>query len=134
PRSGVINVDSSTQTLTYVSGDHFNTRWLPGTIIIIGPSTQIAYTAVRRPSSPTLWDFSNNDVNVPKIPGGTNLIWNIAEPDLAAQPVAYIFGVTDNVNYVFGVGDPNRPGTLYWCAGSNLDSWPDTNQMDVTDP
>jgi len=27
-----------------------------------------------------------------------------------------------------------RPGTLYWCKGSNLDSAPDTNQMDVTDP
>ena len=25
-------------------------------------------------------------------------------------------------------------GTLYWCKGSNLDSAPDTNQMDVTDP
>ena len=32
------------------------------------------------------------------------------------------------------VGDKLRPGTIYWCAGSNLDSWPDTNQADLTDP
>lgn len=134
PRSGTINVDSSAQTLTYVSGDHFNIRWLPGTIILIGSPDQVAYTAVRRPSSTTLWDFTNNDPNVPKIPGGTNVQWNIAEPDLAQQPLPYLFGPTDNINYIFGVGDPLRPGVLYWCKGSNLDSAPDTNQLEMTDP
>ena len=134
PRSGVINVDSSTQTVTWVSGDHFNTRWLPGTIILIGNPTQVAYTAVRRPSSSTSWNFTNNDPTVTPIPTLVGANWNISEPILAAQPVPYLFGPTDNINYVFGVGDPNRPGTLYWCAGSNLDAWPDTNQMDVTDP
>ncbi len=132
PQSGTLNAAS--QVLTWVSGDHFNPRWLPGTIILLGYPSQVAYTAVRRPASATSWDFTNNDPNVPLIPDGTNLNWNISEPDLAAQPVAYLFGPTDNINYVFGVGDPYRPGTLYWCTGSNLDSWPDTNQMDVTDP
>lgn len=132
PRSGTLN--ASGQVLTWVSGDKFNTRWLPGTIMLIGFPSQVAYTAVIRPSSDTSWNFSNNDPTVPQIPDGTNLVWNIAEPDLAAQPIAYLFGPTDNINYVFGVGDPLRPGTLYWCAGANLDSWPDTNQMDVTDP
>lgn len=132
PQSGTLNAAS--QVLTTVSGDPFNPRWLPGTIILIGSPSQVAYTAVRRPANATTWDFTNNDPTVTPIPDGTNLTWNIAEPDLAAQPLPYIFGVTDNINYVFGVGDPNRPGTLYWCAGSNLDAWPDTNQMDVTDP
>ena len=132
PRSGVL--DASSNVLTRVSGDSFNIRWLPGTIILIGSPTQVAYTAVRRPSSTTSWDFSQNDPSVPSIPNGTNLVWNIAEPDLAQQPLAYLFGPTDNINFIFGVGDPLRPGTLYWCKGSNLDSAPDTNQMDVTDP
>lgn len=132
PRSGVLNAAS--QVLTYVSGDHFNTRWLPGTDILIGSPTQKAYVSVRRPTSTTVWDFSQNDPNVPSIPDGTNLVWNIAEPDLAQQPLPYLFGPTDNINFIFGVGDPLRPGTLYWCKGSNLDSAPDTNQMDVTDP
>ena len=132
PRSGIINVTSN--VLTYVSGDHFNIRWLPGTDILIGSPTQVAYVSVRRPASTTSWDFSQNDPTVPSIPNGTNLIWNIAEPGLAQQPLPYLFGPTDNINFIFGVGDPLRPGTLYWCKGSNLDSAPDTNQMDVTDP
>ncbi|MFZ3343318.1 MAG: hypothetical protein WA213_20745 [Terriglobales bacterium] len=133
PRSGIINVDS-TQLLTYVSGDYFNIRWLPGTIMLIGAPEQVAYVAPRRPSSTTSWDFSTNDSGATAIPQGTNLPWNIAEPDLAAQPLAYLFGPTDNVNYTFGVGDPLRPGTLYWCQGNNNDAAPDTNQMEVTDP
>ncbi|MHB1952126.1 MAG: hypothetical protein ACYCOU_00135 [Sulfobacillus sp.] len=134
PRSGVIDVDLSSQVLTYVSGDLFNIRWLPGTIMLIGSPEQVAYIAPRRPSSPTSWDFSSNDSGATAIPGGSNLAWNIAEPDLAAQPLPYLFGPTDNINYTFGVGDPLRPGTLYWCQGNNNDAAPDTNQMEVTDP
>jgi hypothetical protein len=135
PRSGVLNAAS--QVLSYVSGDHFNIRWLPGTEIQIGATTQIAYTAVRRPASTTSWNFTGmfaSDGSVVNIPDGSNLVWNIAEPALAQQPLPYLFGPTDNINFIFGVGDPLRPGTLYWCKGSNLDSAPDTNQMDVTDP
>lgn len=132
PRSGILN--STSQVLSYVSGDHFNIRWLPGTVVLIGSPNQIAYTAPRRPSSTTSWDMTNNDPTVPTIPDGVGLRWNIAEPILAAQPLAYMWGPTDNINYVFAVGDQNRPGTLYWCVGSNMDAWPDTNQMDVTDP
>ena len=135
PRSGVL--DASSNVLTWVSGDHFNIRWLPGTEIQIGSPTQIAYTAVRRPADTTTWNFSGmyaSDGSPINIPDGTNLVWNIAEPGLAQQPLPYLFGPTDNINFIFGVGDPLRPGTLYWCKGSNLDSAPDTNQMDVTDP
>lgn len=135
PRSGVLNAASN--VLSYVSGDHFDIRWLPGTDILIGSPTQIAYTAVRRPASTTSWDFTGmfaSDGTPVNIPDGTNLAWNIAEPALAQQPLPYLFGPTDNINFIFGVGDPLRPGTLYWCKGSNLDSAPDTNQMDVTDP
>lgn len=132
PRSGILN--SISQVLSYVSGDHFNIRWLPGTDILIGSPDQVAYIAVRRPSSTTSWDMTNNDPTITPIPDGTNLIWNIAEPDLAQQPLPYIFGPTDNIPFEFAVGDPLRPGTLYWCKGSNLDSAPDTNQLEVTDP
>ncbi len=139
PQAGTLNAAGN--VLTWVSGGDvpgpatgFKIRWLPGTIILIGSPTQVAYTAVRRPSSTTVWDFNQNDPNVPPIPDGTNLPYNIAEPDLAAQPLAYLFGPTDNINYEYGVGDPYRPGTIYWCKGSNLDSAPDTNQQDLTDP
>lgn len=132
PRSGTLTAASN--VLTRTGGDFFNIRWLPGTILLVGSPDQNAYTAVRRPASTTSWDFTNNDPTVPAIADGTNLVWNIAEPNLAQQPLAYLWGTTDNVIYVFGVGDPNRPGTIYWCKGSNLDSAPDTNQQDITDP
>lgn len=132
PRSGTL--DAASNVLTRVSGDEFNIRWLPGTIVLIGSPEQVAYIAPRRPSSSTSWDMTNNDPTVPTIPDGTNLVWNIAEPDLAAQPLPYLFGPTDNINFTFGVGDPLRPGTLYWCQGNNNDAAPDTNQMEVTTP
>jgi hypothetical protein len=105
----------------------FNTRWLPGTIMLIGFPTQLPYVFISRPISTT-------QVVIPGVPDGTDLVWNIAEPALANQPLPYMFGPTDNINYIFAVGDPLRPGTVYWCGGSNLDAWPDTNQFDLTDP
>ena len=125
PKSGVVNVSGG--IITWVSGDQFNIRWLAGTVIEIGSPTQLAYTLIARPTAVT-------SMYIPEVPDGTNLVYNIPEPILAAQPLAYLFGPTDNINFEFGVGDPLRPGTLYWCKGSNLDSAPDTNQMDVTDP
>jgi hypothetical protein len=125
PKKGVVNVSGG--VITWVSGDKFNIRWLPGTIILIGSPTQLAYSFISRPTSTTT-------VAIPEVPDGSNLAYNIAEPILAAQPLPYMFGPTDNINFTFAVGDPLRPGTLYWCKGGNLDSAPDTNQQDVTDP
>jgi hypothetical protein len=73
-------------------------------------------------------------VTIPGVPDGSNLAYQIPEPTLANQPLPYLWGPTDNVNFAYGVGDPLRPGTLYWSAGSNLDAAPDTNQIEVTDP
>jgi hypothetical protein len=143
PRSGVVNVSGG--MATWVSGDQFNVRWLPGTIIIVGPYSgpgtigAVAYTLDKRPTSATTLTATNSvisggvEIQVP-IADGTNLTYNIAEPILAAQPLPYMWGPTDNVNFAYGCGDPLRPGTLYWCKGNNLDSAPDTNQEDVTSP
>ena len=124
PQAGHCNVSGGVITTLDTP---FNERWLPGTIILIGYPTQLPYSFISRP-------ISDTQVAIPGVPDGTNLVWNIAEPILANQPLAYMFGPTDNINFVFAVGDPLRPGTLYWCSGSNLDAWPDTNQFDVTDP
>jgi len=132
PQKGILN--SSGGVLTWVSGGAiggsqtgFNIRWLAGTEILIGSPTSLAYTFIARPTSATT-------VVIPGVPDGDNLAYEIPEPILAAQPLPYLFGPTDNINFTFGVGDPLRAGTLYWCKGSNLDSAPDTNQLDVTDP
>jgi hypothetical protein len=132
PQKGICSVSEG--VITWISGGAiggsatgFNTRWIAGTEILIGSPTSLAYTFVARPISTT-------QVIIPGVPDGTNLAYQIEEPILAAQPLPYIWGPTDNINYAFGVGDPLRPGTLYWCKGSNLDAAPDTNQQDLTDP
>ena len=48
PKSGVIDVTGG--VITWVSGDHFNIRWLAGTVILIGSPTQLAYTLLPQPS------------------------------------------------------------------------------------
>jgi hypothetical protein len=227
PRKGICNVSGG--IITPVSGDTFNTRWLPGTVIEIGSPTQLAYSLISRPTitaaggvtlniasvqagaahtSPLIkWyilvTFTTNvpaslptqtytfsgltnytalngqvlspisslgqifptanqalfqasvaytypntadtgtavatipitvSMTIPRVPDGTNLVWNIAQPGLAAQPLPYLFGPTDNIVVMHGVGDPLRPGTDYWTKGNNFDSAPDTNQEDVTSP
>ena len=124
PQAGHCNVSGGVITTLDTP---FNERWLPGTIILIGYPTQLPYTFISRP-------ISTSEVVIPGVPDGTDLVWNIAEPGLANQPLPYMFGPTDNINYVLAVGDKLRPGTIYWCEGSNIDSWPDTNQADLTDP
>ncbi len=132
PQKGVCNVSGG--VITWISGGAiggtatgFNTRWLAGTTILIGYPTSLAYIFIARRTSTT-------QITIHGVPDGSKLTYEIPEPILANQPLPYLFGPTDNINYTFGVGDPLRPGTLYWCQGSNLDSAPDTNQFDVTDP
>lgn len=125
PKSGTVNVSGG--VISWVSGDQFNLRWLPGTIILIGSPTQLAYSFIARPTSITT-------VAIPEVPDGTNLAYNIAEPLLAAQPLPSLWGPTDNTAYMFACYDPLRPGTLYYTKGNNPDSAPDTNQIEVTSP
>lgn len=134
PRSGTVNVANG--IATYVSGDQFNPRWLGGTVIIIGT---VAYTLDKRPLNTATLTATNTEIiggiqTIVPIASGTNLPYEIAEPLLAAQPMPYLWGPTDNVSFFFGCGDPINPGKLYWSKGNNPDSAPDTNQQDVTSP
>lgn len=133
PQKGTCTVSGG--VITWVSGGAiggtatgFNTRWLFGTIIVIGSPTGLAYTFIARPTSTT-------SVTIPGVPdAGTPVQYTIAEPILAAQALPYLWGPSDNIPFTCGCGDPLRPGTMYWCQGNNLDAAPDTNQQDLTDP
>jgi hypothetical protein len=123
PRSGTCSTNGF--EVTQDSGDVFNVRWLPGTIILINGT---AYDLYNRPTSTTELEILQNAGVQQNVP------FQIMEPDLAAQPMRSMWGPTDNVAYAFAVGDPLRPGTLYYCEGNNLDAAPDTNQIEVTSP
>jgi hypothetical protein len=143
PRSGIVNVGPN-GAVTWVSGDQFNIRWLPGTIVTIGtsaanPNQGTAFTLYNRPSDPAHMLVSTTQIVGGVVTSifpqqGNGLFYFITQPFLAAQPLAYLWGPTDNVPFFFGVGDSLRPGTLYWSKGGNPDSAPETNQQDVTSP
>lgn len=124
--------------IEWVSGDTFNPRWLPGTIILIAG---VAYTLYNRPESTTeLLCYSSTTSSTGYItygwpPAATGATWSIAEPDLAAQPSPVIWGPTpDNAgSFYFGL-DPLNPGDLVWSKGNNFDSAPDTNRMYICSP
>ncbi len=136
PRKGTVEVANGGNTVIWSSGDLFNVRWLPGTIIIIGT---VAYTLVNRPTSTIHLQAARTEIiGTQEIfvfpPDGRGLTYEIAEPILAAEALPYLWGPTDNVAFMFACGDPIRPGVLYWTKGNNPDSAPDTNQQDVTSP
>jgi len=126
PRAGVVDVSAG--VVSWVSGDTFNLRWLPGTIMVIGG---VAYTLLKRPLDIHTIEV---DQSLQSIPDQTGSAYTIQEPDLAAQPMRSMWGPTDNVAFMFACGDPLRPGTLYFTKGNNPDSAPDTNQIEVTSP
>jgi hypothetical protein len=122
PRRGTVDVVGG--SVYWRTGDQFNVRWLPGSIINIGG---IAYSLDKRPSSPTVLTAGD-------VAGGDGLIYEIDAATLAAQPLPSMWGPTSEGNYMFACGDPLRPGTVYWTKGQNPDSAPDTNQLDLTSP
>lgn len=137
PRSGTCDV-AANGAITWDSGDLFNTRWLPGTGVLING---IAYQLYNRPSTNThmlvykVITTTNGFVTFGYPPTGTGVTFQIPTPELANEPSPVIWGPTpDNAgSFYFGL-DPNNPGDLVWSKGNNFDSAPDTNRMSVTSP
>jgi hypothetical protein len=137
PRAGTCNV-AANGAIAWATGDHFNVRWLPGTIVLIGG---VAYILYNRPSSTTaMLVYTTQTTTTGFIafgypPTGSGVSFQIAAPTLAAQPSPVIWGPTpDNAgSFYFGL-DPNNPGDLVWSLGNNFDSASDANRMYVTSP
>ncbi len=49
-----------------------------------------------------------------------------------AQPVPVLFGPAQGM--IFGLGDPYRPGHLYWCTPGQPDHWGADNHLEVCSP
>lgn len=131
--------------VTSVTGDPFNVRWLPGTVILIqnpGTNTSTAYDLYNRPTDTThltAYNTVTSDTGFISFGfplAGTNLTWQIAEPDLAAQPSPVIWGPTpDSGGGVFMMGlDPLNPGDLLTSMGNNFDSAPQSQRLAVCSP
>jgi hypothetical protein len=130
PKSGKVTIVDG--VITWKSGDQFNVRWLPGTLMLIGSPSQNAYSLVARPISVT-------QIIIPGIPdtigdsAGDGVPYNIAQPILAQQPMPSMWG-PDAYGYMHACGDTNQPGAYVWTKAYNPDSAPDTNRLLLTSP
>jgi hypothetical protein len=125
PKSGLCNVTGT--SVTYVSGDAFNTGWVKGTQIIISDRVYTLYT---NPSSTTRLEL-NESAGV-----GTNLAFQIPEPVLDGRTYPAVFGPFSGASgeFVFAVGDPRNPGFLYWTNGNDIESTSDLNFVELCPP
>lgn len=60
----------------------------------------------------------------------------IIAPSVAGSVLPYMFGPLEGptATFVFWLGDPLNPGTLYFCNGNDPDSMSDSNFVEVTSP
>ena len=130
PKAGVVTIVDG--VITWKSGDQFNTRWLPGTLMLIGSPSQNAYSLVARPISAT-------QIVIPGIPdnigddAGDGVPYNIAQPFLAQQAIPSMWG-PDAFGYMHACGDSNQPEAYLWTKANNPDSAPQTNRLLLTSP
>lgn len=126
PNSGAVTGFSG--TIAIVSSTTANIlRYLPGTLVRLGG--QNVYTLRLRPVSLGGGSYRLEFVECASF-GNTFLI---QEPSMANQNLPYMWGPDAN-GTVFAVGDPLRPGTLYFSKGNNPDSAPDAYNIEITPP
>lgn len=106
------------------------TNWLPGTIMQVGG--QDAFTLRSRPTSlggnnGYLFEFEEC------IGSGNQSSVFVLEPNVARQTLPYLWGPNEQ-GYVFGCGDPLRPGVVSWCKGYGLDASPTKFNLELCPP
>lgn len=120
---------NGTYRLTVSSGDLFNTRWLPGSYIGVNGGNfsihQVISTTVLE-----LAEDASGAVEAGAVP------WSTPEGTLKwGTPMQHIWGpfsTGTGGSYIFGVGNPEAPGDLYWTNGNDPDSTDVINSLHVT--
>lgn len=125
PKSGIVTVAGT--SVTWISGDQFQTSLILGTVILIGNDAVQIYG---QPHSTTFLELVSN------LGALTNVAYSIVSPTLLGQPLPVMFGPMEGPTaiYAFGIGDSRNPGTVYWTNGNDLDSASDANTVEVTSP
>jgi hypothetical protein len=122
---GVVNVAGT--RVSWVSGTQFDTNLIAGTVIIINGT---AYQTYGQPISATELEIAV-DAGVQ-----TGVAYEIESPEIAAQPLPFAFGPLEGpfAPIIFGLGDPNNPGFLYYTNTANADGASDQNSVEVCPP
>lgn len=86
------------------------------------------YTLYRSPDSATSVELVEDAAS-----GGGLFTMNTPEMARTAVPCVWgPFGGGLTGSFVFGCGDANRPGAIYWTKGNHPESHPGTNVLDIT--
>lgn len=126
PRKGICNVSGT--SVQWVSGDKFNFNWVPGSVIILAGQVCTLY------ESP-LYDTVLTIVESAGVNANTAFLLPEATIQGTTLPAMWgPFGGTDIGNVMFGVGDVNQPGLLYWTKPSRPDNASDRGYVEVTSP
>lgn len=126
PKRGVANVIGT--KFTWISGDKLNITYPRGTLIVINGKANRFY------SNP----ITDTEVELETDMGALNNIkFEIEEPLLTGQALPVIFGPIGEGFfglYIFGIGDKNAAGTIYWLDGNSPDTQSDLNRLEITSP
>lgn len=125
-KKGICNVIGT--EVSFVSGDNFNVAWARGSQIIIDGVPNSLYNS---PSSATKLTLQKSVGSL------SNVSFYLPEPLLTGQTLPIIFGPFGEGNFglvVFGLGNVNAKGTIYWLNGNSPDTMHDTNYLEITDP
>ena len=105
-------------------------RWLPGTLLQIGG--QQTFTLAARPIQLSATSYLFNIQECAGHIAAANSFY-VTEPVVARQFVPYMDGPDAN-GVFFAVGDPLRPGGVYWAQAYAPDSAPQTNYLELSSP
>lgn len=126
PKSGTCDVIGT--TLKWKTGDKLNISYPRGVQIVINGIANRFYANPTDPETVELERDMGNLVDVP---------FEAEEPLLTGQPLPVVFGPIGEGNFglfLFGFGDKNAAGTLYWLDGNSPDTQSELNRLEITSP
>lgn len=123
PHTGTCNTAGS--SITWVSGDQFDTNWQAGSLITINNQT---YSLYGPPPSATRM-FVNENIGAFS---GTPFV--VKQPTVIDKPFGSVWaGTIEGISYLFGCRDPINPGVVHWSNGNDTETASDANALPVTD-
>lgn len=126
PKKGTCDIVGT--KFTRKTGDSLSITYPRGTQIVINGSANKFYTN----------PIDTDNVELEKDMGNLiNVEFEIQDPLLTGQPLPVIFGPTGEGFlglFIFGIGDKNNAGTVYWLDGNSPDTMSDTNRLEITPP